>query len=517
MRVDWALKVCGFAALAFMAACSGPRPGAVVSPRRLDSLERPGPAHPAPGDVAAADSKVVNRLFDFDRAKPLQYTDSATDYASYQKRVLSEERPVVEIEVPEEGPRPAVPVEAPKGDDGFLRVAVLSPGSSPDAASEIKNAATLAMFNVRSDRVVLQFYDSKGTADGARQAARDAVSEGARVIVGPLFADEVRAVRSAASGVPVVSFTTDQGVLGSGVFSIGFLLEQQIRRMVEFAAANGRRKFALVLPESSTGDFIRGVFSKYASSFGAEVVAGESYAKDTAVKAVKGVSDFERRAQEYRQYADDVKKRLAYLRELRESNPAEFAAAFDRAQYMASEDEVASLERIEAELAKKTTVSDPEFDAIFIYGDDINDVIMIGSTLMYYDVHPDRVKFMGTSQLENSRIYSERAFRGAWYPSVSTRYSPQFEAAYRQYFGKTPGRIASLAYDAVALVATVGAKGGIDGYALLNPNGWTGINGIFRFRSDGSSERNIDVREVLGGGASKTKIISPAASSFIQD
>jgi hypothetical protein len=435
--------------------------------------------------------------------------------------MLFEERPVVEIEIPDADVRPnppALEVEAPGDGDGFLRVAVLSPGSSPEVAREIRNAAALAMFNVRSDRVILQFYDSKGTAEGAGQAVRKAAAEGASVVVGPLFADEVRGVRSDSPGVPVISFTTDQGVLGSGVFSIGFLLEQQIRRIVEFAAANGRTRFALVLPKSSTGGFIRSVFGKYASLAGAEIIAEESYAKGAAVKAVKDVSDFDRRAKEYREYSEDVKKRLSYLLSLKESNPGEFAAAFDSTQYAASADEVASLERIEAELAKKTTVSDPDYDAIFMYGDDLNDVIMIGSTLMYYDVHPDRIKFMGTSQLENSKVYSERAFRGAWYPSVSTRYSPQFEAAYKQYFGRAPGRIASLAYDAVALVATVGASGGgIGGFDILNPNGWTGINGIFRFRPDGSSERNIDVREVVGGARTNTKIISPAASSFVRD
>ncbi|MDR1476883.1 MAG: penicillin-binding protein activator [Rickettsiales bacterium] len=506
-------KVCGFALLPFLAGCSVVRYGVATSPRKLDTLDAPRPASVEPASPPA-ESKIVNRLFDFGRSRPLPRTDYGADYAGYRARESEEEKPVVEIgEAP--GRTEPVPVEAPRGSDGFLRIAVLSPDSSAQAAAEIRNAAMLAMFNVRSDRVILQFYDSKGTSDGARAAARAAASEGASVVVGPLFADEVRGVRQASVGVSAISFTTDQGALGSGIFSIGFLLEQQISRIVEYAVASGRSRFALVLPKSDTGDFIRGAFKRYADRFGGEIVAEESYRKDTAVEAVRDVSGFERRSREYAQYVEDVKKRLEYLRALRDSSPDEYSAAYDAEQYASSDAELAALEKLDAELPKKTTVSDPDYDAIFVYGDDINDAIMIGSTLMYYDVHPDRIKFMGTAQLENSKVYGERAFRGAWYPSVSTRYSPQFESAYKRYFGATPGRIASLAYDAVALAATIGGKGSIESFDILNPNGWTGINGIFRFRPDGRSERNIDVREIVGGSSVKTKVVSPAASSFV--
>ena len=521
-------KIGPLALLLFAVACSTGRPGAVLSPRRLGPLDRPAqPIALQPQvqnrqqlqpvqEIPEPQDDAMNRLFDFERQEPLPYTRSDTDFVAYQRRVFEEERPVVEIErVHTALPASNVEVEAPKGYDGFLRIAVLSPASAGDVAVEIRNAATLAMFNVRSDRVLLQFYDSKGTAEGARSAARTAVAEGAKVIVGPLFADEVRGVKSASPGIPVVSFTTDQSVLGSGVFSIGYLLEQQVKRMVEFAAANGKERFAIVLPRGRAGDFIRGVFKKYANAAGASIVADETYTKDTAVRTIERISDFARREREYKQYVEDVKRRLNYMHALRDSRPEEYEVAFDVEQYSSADEEVASLERISDELSRRTTISDPDYDAIFIHGDDINDVIMLGSTLMYYDVHPDRIRFMGTAQLENPRIFSERAFRGAWFPSISTRYSPQFEAAYKQYFGQTPSRIASLAYDTVALVATVGGQGHLDNFAILNPNGWTGINGVFRFKSDGSSERNIDVREVVGGRTG-TRVISPAATSFIE-
>ena len=77
-------------------------------------------------------------------------------------------------------------------------------------------------------------------------------------------------------------------------------------------------------------------------------------------------------------------------------------------------------------------------------------------------------------------------------------------------------KIASLAYDAVSLINSLAVDGTIEKRDLLNPNGWTGINGIFRFKSNGVSERNMDIKEVIGGSVTKTKIISPAPANFLK-
>ena len=296
------------------------------------------------------------------------------------------------------------------------------------------------------------------------------------------------------------------------------MIEQQIKRIVEYSIANGYNKFAIIVPDNETGDYINKYFKRYTSDFGGEVVISRSYKnkKEDLMKSVKDVSDFDRRSAEYKQYMSDAKARLDYLNSLKANEDnTEYLSAYDKEQYQSSDDEVAFLEQTLEEFAKKTTISDPEFDSIFVYGDDINDVIMIGSSLMYYDVHPDRIKFIGTSQLENPKIYNERAFRSAWYPSVSTKYSGSFNQAYQKFFGKTPNKIASLAYDAVALIGTISNNGEIDSSDILNPNGWTGINGIFRFTRNGSSERNMDVKEIVGGSITKTKVISPADVNFL--
>ena len=405
-------------------------------------------------------------------------------------------------------------------DDGILRIAVILPTQKQNAvvAEDLKNASTMALFDAKSNNTILQFYNTDGTYDSAKEKTKKAINEGADVIVGPLFADEVNGASRSSGSTPIISFTTDANVLDSTVFSIGFLMEQQIKRIVEHAVQNGKTKFGIIVSDSESGDFARKNFKKYVSMYNGEVVKDVSYTdkKTGLMNAVKEISDFENRVNEYNDYKKMAKERFDYLVQLRDENPEEYATVFDETQYLSTDDEISFLEKTLEELEHKTTINDPEYEAIFIFGDDINDVLMIGSSLMYYDVHPDRIKYLGTSQLENPKIYTERAFRGAWYPSASTKYTGKFDEAYKKYFKRKPIKIASLAYDAVSLINSLAKDGEINRKDLLNPNGWTGINGIFRFKSNGSSERNMDVKEVVGGSNVKTKVISPAPVNFVQ-
>ena len=408
-----------------------------------------------------------------------------------------------------------------KSEDGNFRVALLLPLGTQNAkvAQDLKNAATMALFDTKSDNTIMQIYPTDGTYDSAKVKAKIAYKDGADVIVGPLFADEVKGVKSAVGGdIPVVSFTTDPSAIGKDVYSIGFLMEQQIKRIVEYATEKGKTKFGIIVPNSESGKLIQEYFETYTPMYGAEIVTDVSYNKNSKdlMNAVKEVSGFDERKEEYDAYKKAVKERYEYLLKLRDRNVEKFATAFDKEQFSSSEDEISALEKELGDLEKKMTISGPKFDSVFIFGDDINDVVMIGSALMYYDVHPDKVKYLGTAQLENPKVYNERAFRGAWFPSVSTKYSGKFDVAYKKYFNRDPIKIASLAYDSISLVNSIGeGKGYLDGKDLLNPNGWTGINGIFRFKADGASERNMDIKEVVGGATVKTKIISPAKTNFL--
>ena len=89
-----------------------------------------------------------------------------------------------------------------------------------------------------------------------------------------------------------------------------------------------------------------------------------------------------------------------------------------------------------------------------------------------------------------------------------------FSERYRGRYHQDPPRPAALAYDAVALVAALGKTPGAQRFStdvLTNPSGFAGIDGVFRFRADGTNQRSLAVLRVTSGGG---QIVAPASRSF---
>ena len=135
------------------------------------------------------------------------------------------------------------------------RVALLVPQTGPDAAvgESIANATTMAILDSRSDRVRITIYD---TGAGAAAAAQQAIAEGNKLILGPLLADDVRAVApiASAANVPLISFSNDSSVAGNGTYLLGFEPGQSVNRVVAYARAHGVNNFGALVPRSVYGD-----------------------------------------------------------------------------------------------------------------------------------------------------------------------------------------------------------------------------------------------------------------------
>ena len=147
--------------------------------------------------------------------------------------------------------------------DGFLRIGILTPAKSSQYANvskELKNASHMAIFDNKVSNVILQFYDTDGTINDTKIKTKTALEENVDIIVGPLLSDEVDAVNKVIDKTPVISFTTDTNVLSGNVFSIGFLIDQQIKRLVEYAVLNNKTKFGIITSNSESGKYVLKTF-----------------------------------------------------------------------------------------------------------------------------------------------------------------------------------------------------------------------------------------------------------------
>lgn len=384
-------------------------------------------------------------------------------------------------------------VETPPGpsleaEGETAKVGLLLPLSGPSAAlgQALLNAAQLAVFDTSDERFTLLPRDTKGTAEGAATAARAVLDEGAKLILGPFFAAEVNAVAPVAhaAGVNVIAFSTDERVAGQGVFLIGFLVRTQVLRVVSYVHEKGINRFAALVPESPYGEVISRLLREAVAQVGGEIAVIASY--DPAAKN-----------------ASEVVRRLANY----DSRHAALLA--ERKKLVAKGDDISRLAL--KRLQKQDTLGDVDFDAIMLPegGDRL---LALAPLLPYYDIDPGRVRLLGTGLWDDPSLGKEPALLGGWYAAPDPKGRADFAQRYARLFGPgKPPRLATLAYDATALAVALSHSGGFSVQALTNPNGFAGLDGIFRFRADGLSERGLAVLEVQRDAQ---RIVSPAPTTF---
>ena len=174
--------------------------------------------------------------------------------------------------------------------DSLHRVALLVPlsGQNGEVGQSIANATTMAILDTEANNLRITTYD---TAQGPQAAARQAIADGNRLILGPLLGSNVVSVRAEAApaNVPIISFSNDTSVAGPGVFVMGHVPEQSIARSAEYARSKGARSFAILAPDGDYGNRADLALRSALSSHGGSLVASERYARtNTSVVSAAG-------------------------------------------------------------------------------------------------------------------------------------------------------------------------------------------------------------------------------------
>jgi hypothetical protein len=328
-----------------------------------------------------------------------------------------------------------------------------APGNAGVAGQAMRNAAEMAIAEFNNPNIALLVKDDGGTAEAARLGAQQAIEEGAEIILGPLFAQSVGFVAQVARArnVPVIAFSTDANVASNGVYLLSFLPESDVDRIVQYAASTGKRSYVALIPDNAYGTVVEAAFKQAVSRrSGSQIVAIERYPHDKAAMA----------------------------------NPI-----------------------------RSVALASARADSLFIPdgGDAVPDV---AQALVADGVNVKRLQLLGTGLWDDPRIYAAPALDGGWYAAADGVGYRNFSARYRSRYNQDPVRTATLAYDAVALVAALVKTQGPQRFSqqvLTNPSGFTGIDGLFRFRADGTNERGLAVLRVSTTGA---QIVSPPLRSF---
>ena len=403
--------------------------------------------------------------------------------------------PVIEPIVPIEPAAPVEPVvpmviELPPGP---VSVALLLPLSGPSAAlgQAMLEAAQLALFDVDNEDFVLLPRDTGGTPEGAVNAAGQALADGVRLVLGPLFSGSVAAVApmTRSAGINMVAFSSDRSVARPGVYLMGFLPAQQVTRVVEYAIGRNLKWFTALAPSNAYGQSMVAALTEATQASGGVLVEPQFF--PAGAETAADVEEIVRFMSNY-----DV-RRASLLAQ--------------RQQLLAQDDEIAraALLRLEG----IDTIGATGFDAVLLPEGGPR-LLSIAPLFPYFDIDSPEVRLLGTYQWESVVGEREPALFGGWFAAPPPEARAGFETRFEDNFGYRPPRLASLAYDAVALAGALAKLPDGEGFStetLTNGNGFRGVDGIFRFTPDGGNERGLAVLEVTPNGV---KTIDEAPKSF---
>jgi len=368
---------------------------------------------------------------------------------------------------------------------------LLLPLSGPNASlgQGMLDAAQMALFDIKNGRAALLPRDTHGTPEGAAAAAREALDQGARLLIGPLTAPEVDAVKPVAAEhrVSVLGFSTAVNVAGDGTYVLGLLPSEEVRRVVGFAHQKGAQRFALLAPRTAYGELMAEALKTVAATEQLSVVETVFFDPNSI--------DLGPSVRELVNY--DVHK----------------AALDQQRKQLANARDPASQEALKR-LDESQDAGQAGFDAVLLAAGG-HQLQSLAPLLPQYGVDPARVHYLGTGLWDGDpSLASESELEGAWYAVPDPTGRADFEKRFAALYGHPPPRLATLAYDATALAAAL-TRGPEDAdfsaEALTNPNGFVGLDGIFRLRSDGRVERGLAVIEIHRAG---NTVVSPEPQSF---
>lgn len=340
-------------------------------------------------------------------------------------------------------------------------VALLVPGNSEQAgdnvlARSLENAARLAVSDLEDVQIDLRVYQTSGNAELAAAKAQEAVQDGAKIILGPVYSQSAAAVGAAVANrnVNVLSFSNNTDVAGGNVFVLGATFQNTANRLISYAAARDRARVLVVRDQNFAGEAGATAIRNAAAAAGATISAEVSYefSQNGVVQAIPEIADTARSSG---------------------ANALFFTADTSGALPLLTQ------------LLPENRIGAPDFQFI---------------GLTRWDIPPSTLELPGV--------------QGGWFALPDPALSQAFQGRFAASFGEPPHSVAGLAYDGIAAIGALVSQGqsnALSGVALTQPAGFAGVNGVFRLLPDGTNERGLAVAEIQ---ENQVVVIDPAPRSF---
>ena len=386
------------------------------------------------------------------------------------------------VQQPEDGDAVAPPQVAetiPPRSGRHVGLLVPLSGAHANLGRELLDAVYLALFDLGRDDIELVVADT-GDED-AERAARQVLAARVDVVIGPLFARSVRDAAPVlrASERNTFVFSSDLAVAEPGIFVMGHASENQVERLVAHAVSVGHLRFAVLAPRSTYGERMAEALRKAAREAGGLVTAEVFHDPDGA-----GI--------------DESVLKLADT-PVRQSDVDAALAALHDSDSLAAEMAIEHLSGPGRLLA---------FDALLV--PESGPLMQrVAAWMGYHDIDSNDIQLLGLDTWNDPALFREPVMNGAWFAMPPDSGRSTLLRRFRKTFGYEAESPVTLAYDAMALVSALATENAER--SITDWRGFGGLDGPFRFNSDGRSERQLAIMRITPDGP---VIEDPAPTGF---
>ena len=342
-----------------------------------------------------------------------------------------------------------------------VQVALLVPGGSGDGtdsllASNLENAARLAISDLNGVSIDLRVYNTGADPVVAASVASQAVNDGAKIILGPLFGEAANAAGIAVANrnVNVLAFSNNTSIAGGNVFVLGATFQNTANRLVQYSGRQGISRYAVIHGDDVAGEAGRDAITTAVRNNGGQVSSIESY-------------------------------------------PLSQQGIFNSARRISASTKLGGA------------------DAVFLTASVNADLPILATALRDTGIDPAETQYIGLTRWSAApQALALPGLQGGLFTLPDQNMKNLFESRYTAAYGDAPHPLSGLAYDGIAAIGALVAAGNTNALtklALTSPQGFQGTAGIFRLLPNGQNQRGLAVATVRDGGV---VVLEPAPRSF---
>ncbi|AUJ63228.1 penicillin-binding protein activator [Aestuarium zhoushanense] len=342
-----------------------------------------------------------------------------------------------------------------------VTVALLVPGGSgveSDSflASNLENAARMAIADLQGVQIDLRVYNTGASPEQAATVATQAVNDGAKIILGPLYAEAANAAGIAVAdrGVNVLAFSNNSSIAGNNVFVLGPTFDNTANRLVSYAGTKGIQNFSIVHGDDLQGAVGRDAIANAVRSGGKTVGSVQSY-------------------------------------------PMTQQGIISAAGPIAN------------------SIRSSGSQAVFLTGGVNADLPLIATALPEQGIDPTVTQYIGLTRWDvTPQALALPGLQGGIFAMPDTQMISLFESRYAAAYGQNPHPLAGLAFDGIAAIGALLAQGNPEALSvagLTQSQGFQGTQGVFRLLPNGTNQRALAIAQIQNN---QVVILEPAPRSF---